>query len=358
MVKCGVMNKRAKSTIYRAHIIHCADRDSLVPQFLEVRNGTIRSISRCRPGYPEAEVFDFGRLVIAPLFCDHHLHFFDRSGSGAADAGKQLIRHGIGRALEGGDRLGAGLTARTVLGSRPQILTAGYALYKKGGYGSALGKGAEDAEDAERKIDELLSLPVDYIKIIHSGIYEPESDLITAGGFTLQELRHIVDHARKKGLAVYCHANGDSAVKEAVHAGVTAVIHGLRVSGMTLAAMASGNVAFIPTLNAFQGLRTITRTDAGRLNLEKALSMHLSAVRRAYELGVRVLPGSDAGPSFLPYGSSYLAELLLLERAGLPYPDLIRAASASELQVNAPADFLLLDGLSVKRVVMAGKVVC
>lgn len=358
MVKCCAMQNEEKRITYRAQIIGSAESDLALPQFLGIEHGIIRSLSSCLPNDPEQELVDLGQLVIAPLFCDHHLHFSGNSALKADEAGRRLLCHGIGRVFEGGDKAGAGLTVRDALRGRLQIRAAGYALFRKGGYGTAIGQGVVDAEDALRWIDELQSLSVDYIKIIHSGMYEPESDLITAGGFGAEELRRIVDHARKRGLDVYCHVNGDKEVKEAVDAGVTAVIHGLRVSDATLSAMAANNVAFIPTVHAFHGLHAIARTDTARQNIARSVGLHLSAINKAYELGVRILPGSDAGPRFLPYGSSYLAELGLLEKAGMPYADVIRAASMTDLQVNASADFLVLDGLSVNRVVLAGQVVC
>ncbi len=344
--------------IYRAHIISGSNSSQALPQFLGVEQGVIRFLSTNLPIDQEQVIVDLGQLEIAPFFCDHHLHFSSHYGSKVEDACRQLLCHGIGRVFEGGDRAGAGLTVRDVLRGRLQIRTAGYALFRKGGYGSALGQAADGVNDAARKIDELQSLQVDYIKIIHSGIYDPESDQITAGGFDPTELRLIVDYARDRGLSVYCHVNGEKEVREAVDAQVTAVIHGLRVSEETLSAMAANNVAFIPTVHAFHALHAIAKTDIARQNIEKAVNQQLSAVCKAYELGVRILPGSDAGPCFLPYGSSYLAELGFLEKAGMPYQDVIRAASMTDLQVNCPADFLVLDGLSVNRVVIAGQVVC
>jgi len=351
------MNPEEKSIIYKVQSILCSDSAAVSPQFLRIRKGVIRSISDDEYLGPGSEIVDFGQLVIAPLFCDYHLHFFRKSESSAEGAGQQLLSHGIGRAFEGGDKECHGLSVRDMLRGRPEIRSAGYAIFRKGGYGAAIGQGVDNVEDAFRRIDELHSLAVDYIKIIHCGVFDPESGQVTSGGFDSRELERIVDHARRRGLDVYCHANGDRSVREAVDAGVTAIIHGLHVSDSTLSAMAENNVTFIPTVNAFQGLHAIARTDSGRINIARAVADHLTAVRSAYDLGVRILPGSDAGPRFLPYGSSYLSELRLFEQAGIPYRQIIRAASMTVLRQDAPADFVVLDGLSIRRVVVSGLVV-
>jgi imidazolonepropionase-like amidohydrolase len=292
---------------------------------------------------------------MAPLFCGYHLHFSRKSDIAIEDSVRQLLCHAIGTAFDGGNKDCYGVSVRDKLKERPEIRSAGYAIFRNGGYGAAIGQGVGSVGDAVAAIDELQSRSVDYIKIINSGIFDPESGLITSGGFDAHELDRIVDHARSRGLDVYCHANGDQAVKDAVHAGVTAIIHGLRVSYRTLSAMAAKNVSFIPTLNAFQGLGAAAKSDRGRDNIASAVSGHMVAVRKAYDLGVKILPGSDAGPRFLPYGSSYLAELRLFEQAGIPYIEIIRAACMTALRVNTPADFVMLDGLSVRSVVVNGK---
>jgi len=346
------MNAEEKSIIYKVRSMLCSDRAAVSPQFITICNGVIRSISEAE--YPDrgSEFVDFGHLVSTPLFCDYHLHFMPNAENSVDSKGLQLQYSGIGRAFEGGDRECYGLSVRNTLGQRPEIRSAGFAIFRKGGYGKAIGQGVDSVKDARGKISELLSLSVDYIKIINSGVYEPESDQISTGGFEDADLLRIVDYAREKGLDVYCHANGEEAVRAAVRAGVSVIIHGLYACDETFAEMAEKGVAFIPTLRAFQSLLAIAKTGVARRNVEKTVSAHLSAVNRAFERKVRVLPGSDSGPRFIPYGSAYLEELRLFLKAGIPFENVIRSAAASTLSEGAPADFVLLDDLSVKHVVL------
>ena len=81
----------------------------------------------------------------------------------------------------------------------------------------------------------------------------------------------------------------------------------------------------------FRALLDIAQSDAARQNIEKTVDAHLSAVNRAFEHKVRVLPGSDSGPKFIPYGSSYIDELRLFLKAGIPSEDVIRSAAGSDL---------------------------
>lgn len=345
-----------KQIIFKAKGILCSGISHNELCFLRIREGIIQKISYDMPDVSGSEIADFRSLTLSPCFCDYHLHFSARAKTAAESIGASLRRQGISEAYEGGDKGMAGLSVKETLRGMLRIMTSGYALYKTGGYGSALGRGIAHHADAVSAINDLLSFHVDYIKIIHSGVYNPESGQITAGGFDATELKHIVEYAKERGLKVYCHANGLKAVRQAIDAGVSAIVHGLYSDDETFAEMAEKNIAFIPTLHAFQSLLAIAKTEAARQNVEKRVDAHLSAVNRAFERKVRVLPGSDSGPDFIPYGNAYIQELRLLLRAGIPFAEVIQSAAAATLTEGAPADFVLLDGLSVQHAVFRGQI--
>lgn len=344
-----------KQVIFKAKGMLCSGIRLNELCFLRIREGIIQTISYDMPDFSGSEIADFRNLTLSPCFCDYHLHFSARARTAAESIGASLLRQGIGEAYEGGDKGMAGLSVKETLRGMPRIMTSGYALYKMGGYGSALGRGIAHHTDAVAAINELISCHVDYIKIINSGVYDPESGRISAGGFKATELKHIVDYAQERGLKVYCHANGLKAVKQAIDAGVSAIVHGLYSDDEIFAEMAERKIAFIPTVHAFQSLLAIAKTEAARQNIEKRVDAHLSAVNRAFEHKVRVLPGSDSGPGFIPYGNAYIQELRLLLRAGIPFVEVIQSAATATLTEGAPADFVLLDGLSVQHAVFRGQ---
>jgi imidazolonepropionase-like amidohydrolase len=355
MVKCKKMGNQNKHYSIRAKGMLCSGIDAWKTCLLSVKNGMIQSISDDLQRCSGDEIVDLADLTLSPCFCDYHLHFSERAKSMAESLGTLLLRFGINAAYEGGDKSLAGLAVKESLKGKQGIMTSGYALYKKGGYGSAIGRGVDSEAEAFSAINDLLACHVDYIKIIHSGVYEPESGLISGGGFEATELTHIVDYAKESGLDVYCHANGIKAVKEAIDAGVSAIVHGLYSGDEIFAEMAEKKVAFIPTVHAFQSLLADAKSSVARWNIEKTVDLHLSAVSRAFEHKVRVLPGSDSGPTFIPYGSAYIKELRLFSRAGISIENIIRFATTAVLTEGGPADFVLLDGLSVKQVVFRGQ---
>ncbi len=349
------MSSQKRQYIIKTKGIYCSRAVDHNACFLTIRDGLIHAISDAVPEPADCEIIDLGNLAVSPLFCDYHLHFSARNKAIAGSIGSTLLRFGIGRAYEGGDKGLAGLAVREAFKGRPEIATSGYALYKSGGYGRAIGRGVAGISEAAAAIKELHSLKVDYIKIINSGYFEPETGQISQGGFDAAGLKQMVDFAKERGLEVYCHANGQKAVREAVAAGVSAVVHGLYADDESLAEMSDRKIALIPTVSAFQGLIALAKTGAALQHIEKAVEIHLSVMNKAFKYRVRLLPGSDSGPHFIPYGSAYIDELRLFLRAGIPFENVIQSASSYVIKEGAPADFILLDGLTAEYLVLSGK---
>lgn len=320
-----------------------------------INDGIIENILSSGAVPAHVRVYNFDGHVIAPYLCDYHLHFPGSARNSLDRIAERLLAHGIGKAYDGGDAAGAGLDAKKELCGTVDVVSAGHGLYKTGMYGKYLGRGVIGTEDAIRAIDALLSAGVDYIKIVQSGIYDPETDRITAGGFERRELRKMIAYAQDKGLAVFCHVNGAAAVQEAVAEGVSAVIHGLHVSDATLSEMQARGILFIPTLQAFRSIGRRSGSAAAKHNIERTVDGHTAAVSRAYEKGVKVLPGSDAGPQFIPYGTSFIEELRLMTKAGIPYDDVIGTACIGPLERSQQADLLVLEGLAIRQVIRRGK---
>jgi len=301
-----------------------------------------------------AEVLTFTGLSLSPMFCDYHLHLLRDRVTDAQGTAYDLMKSGIGAVFEGGDNSGSGLEMRRILTEHLDIKTSGWALHKKGTYGKFIGKGAADFTEAKSLIDQLYSSGIDYLKIINSGIFVPESGKLSEGGFKKDELGEIVAYAKGKGLPVWCHANGDRAIRDAVDAGASAIIHGFFVSDETLAVMAEEEVKFIPTVVALRRLVKTTNDPAVTKRIERLVDAHLSAIKRAHDKGVRVLPGSDSGPSIIPYGTSYREELDLFRKAGFTREDILSSAVTGRLSAGMRANFLVLDDLSIKKVFFRG----
>lgn len=80
-----------------------------------------------------------------PPFSDAHMHFVINSRPATAAEllyiKNKLIGHGVFAVNDMGHKSGIGLEAKHVLNRDLKVLSAGYAIYKKGTYGAFLGKG-------------------------------------------------------------------------------------------------------------------------------------------------------------------------------------------------------------------------
>ncbi len=321
---------------------------------VQIEDGVIKDVKDKGSFSAHREVIDFPGHTISPCFCDYHLHFFEKKQESLNVISNNLISYGITKVTEGGDSGFAGFRAKQVLKGKIVVETAGFAVYKQGTYGQYIGREVAGVREAQELIAWLHAEGVSYIKIINSGIFRPGSGEISRGGFETGELREIVTYAKERGLDVACHANGEGAVRDAVEAGVTSVIHGLHVSEDTLSVMAQKDVKLIPTINAFSRLSGNNSDSVSEKNIEEAVDGHLSAVKSASNKGVRVLPGSDSGPSFIPYGSSYFKELLMFRKAGLSDREILLSAVKGKLRKGDKADFLVLKGLEPVKVFRSG----
>ncbi len=345
-------------TLVKADAIVSPGEGFITGRSLIVKDGSIERIVESSDSRPGMRVVDFTGFVLSPPFCDYHLHFFKSGFDRIDDTVSALAAAGIFRVFEAGDGNASGIKAKHALNGSPvtslDIKTSGFALYKKGGYGGFLGEGVEGADEAKPLIDKLAALGVDFIKVVNAGIFIPQTGEITPGGFESGELMRIIAYANDKGLPVMCHANGDRAVRDAVDAGAWTIVHGFSASDETLSVMAEKEVGLIPTINALFSLRKQATGTKALTGIDTMVAEHLATVKRASVLGVNVLPGSDSGPDFIPYGTAYSEELLFLQRAGLSDETILSSAASVELEEGGKADFLVLDGLSVKNVCIGG----
>jgi imidazolonepropionase-like amidohydrolase len=322
---------------------------------LHIKDGCIVDMDDMSVSDDSTELFDFTGYTVTPCFCDYHIHLFRKEPVNAGEISNALNKHGITTAFDGGSPDLYAMEIKDRVKNNLEIKSAGHAIYKKGSYGKYIGQGVETVREAEQLIDKMINDGADYIKIINSGIYHPDNNKISEGGFSLNDLRAIVNYANSKGLDVACHANGEKAVEDAVQSGVMYLIHGLYASDTSIQIMAKKGVAFIPTINAFASLKNISKSKESQHNIDSAVENHLKTVKNAFDKGVNVLLGSDAGPDFIPLGSSYHDEMLMLQKAGIPVESILSAAITCQLETGAPADFLVLDGLDVKKVFLKGK---
>jgi hypothetical protein len=273
-----------------------------------------------------------------PPFKDAHMHFMlngrPASHQEITEIAGAYAKCGIFSVDDMGHCTGIGLDEKTCLAGKIAVRSAGYAIYKTGGYGAFLGKGVSGKGEIEKVVREIADAGADFIKVINSGVVSSRGmQPVTAGGFTLEELRVVYSEAEERGLEMICHANSDSAIRDAVVAGAASIEHGFFVSEETLHMMAEKGVSWTPTAFALLSVVSSAPKDQ-RSYIEGVVDVHLSSVHYASSVGVKLHVGTDSGSKGLSHGESFFEEMRLFKKAGLSLDQILSAACMGNEEIE------------------------
>lgn len=253
---------------------------------------------------------------------DAHVHIREVNGlDGVFAAGVTAVR-------DAGSKEGIGLTVSREEPNAPTVITAGWALTKKGGYGTLFGVSVETKEEIRSEILKLKRAGAGIIKVMASGMVSlKKTGTVTAGGFDRDDLGFIVDEAASYGLTVAAHANGEQAVINAADAGVRSIEHGFFMSKRALDALAKERTFWVPTVGALK--RAAHSADVSQQAKDFVASLihsHLSMIRQALSIGVALAVGTDCILPDPSYREMYETELLYFEQAGISRDEVMKIA--------------------------------
>ncbi len=264
------------------------------------------------------------KIARGARFVDAHVHIRERHGLDA------VVEAGVLAVRDAGTKNGAGLTIGKTAGlsAAPVVVSAGWALWKKGGYGSNFGNPVETREEILSEILKLKRDGAGIIKVMATGMVSlKEPGRVTTGGFNKDELRFIVQAAATCGLGVMAHANGEHAIIDAAEAGVRSIEHGFFMSGRALEIMAKKSTFWVPTVGALK-----RAAESGNVSQETEdfvaglIRSHLEMILHAHGIGVPLAVGTDCVLPDSRYAEAYEAELAYLQQAGISHGEVIKIA--------------------------------
>ena len=145
-----------------------------------------------------------------------------------------------------------------------------------------------------------------------------------------EALEAAIGRAHELGARVTAHVFGEDALPDLIAAGIDGIEHGTGLSDDLMAIMAERGVSMVPTLVNIDNFPMYAAQGEARFPryAERMRRLHerrYETVRTAYEAGVPIFTGTDAG-GVLPHG--LLAyEVLELVRSGLRAGDAVASAS-------------------------------
>jgi imidazolonepropionase-like amidohydrolase len=255
---------------------------------------------------------------------DAHVHIRDWSAlETVRAAGITAVRDaGLRRNVE------HGLPDHRSLATGPRVVSSGWALYKPGGYGASFGVPAGTPEEIRSAVLKLKDAGADIIKVMASGMVSLKNPgTITPGGFPYDELVFIVEEARRHGLGVMAHANGEQAIRDAARAGVRSIEHGFFMTMRAVETMAGQGTFWTPTVGALaRAGEAGGAPDKARAYIAGLIRSHLNMIRYAHDLAVPLVIGTDCVLPGEDYRAAYDAELRYFEQAGLSREAVMSAA--------------------------------
>ncbi len=115
-----------------------------------------------------------------------------------------------------------------------------------------------------------------------------------------------IQRAHELGARVTAHVFGEQALAELLAAGIDGIEHGTGLSDATIAVMAERQVALVPTLVQLENFESFAAAGEAKFptyaeHMRSLYAGRLDAFARAYDAGVPIYAGTDAG-GFLPHG--------------------------------------------------------
>jgi len=256
----------------------------------------------------------------------------------------------------------------------PHLIRAGRHIARPKRYVRGLGIEVEP-DDLVAEVERQVAYGDGWVKLAADWIDREVGDL--APVWPDDALKAAIDRAHELGARVAAHVFGEDALPGLIAAGIDSIEHGTGLTDDLIAAAKAAGAAVVPTLINIDNFPQIAlageeKFPAYAAHMRDLFATSRERIRRAYEAGVPVYTGTDAGGS-LPHGL-VRSEIHALVGAGIPLADVIAQASwrAREwlgrpgLTEGAPAYLVVYDTdpradlvavMLPRRIVLRGRVV-
>jgi imidazolonepropionase-like amidohydrolase len=236
----------------------------------------------------------------------------------------------------------------------PRIRASGQSITPTGGHGDRNGfrddifphphSGVCDGvAECRRAVRTQIKYGADHIKYVATGGVLSITDTGTGQQFTDEEQIALIEAAHAMGRKVAAHAHGKTGMEAALRAGVDSIEHGSYLDEETADLFVETGAYLVPTLIAGH---TVERIATERPDFyppevrQKALEVGpvmRNALRIAYEKGVKIAFGTDAGVN--DHGTNAY-EAVLMHEAGMPERAILISATVNAAELIGLFDFI------------------
>lgn len=237
------------------------------------------------------------------------MHKYGPDGQIIREHLKAYQDRGITFLRDGGDALGVSMRAKELASEYGiDYRTPIFAIHKEGHYGSIVGKSFATMREFHDRVLEAKNAGADFIKIMTTGIMDFNAHgAVTGTPLDAAEVKEMVHIAHEEGLAVMSHTNGNYGVQAALSAGVDSLEHGNYMNEESLVMFAESDTVWVPTLVTVRNLLGDGRYEDDAL--KPIVESAEENIRKAFQLGVKVALGSDAGAYRVIHGKGIQDEV-------------------------------------------------
>ena len=352
------------------NIIDMVDDGSYTGSILiDESSGTISDVVRgdAPAGEHTTGEYDCDGLTVAPGFIDAHSHLNYREihewyqfeiqkslPEATVDSvinAALLLRRGFTTIRDCGSRAGLAVAVRNALAAGdllgPRAQVAGQIVSTPGGlgdnhpshvfapneYGSSQAVLVSEPWAARSVVRRQLKDGVDWIKATLTGTGSNPNVPAERNDLPEEIFAAVMAEANEQGVRVIAHVESLVSVKRAARHGAASVEHGIFIDDEAVDLLLEHDVVLVPTLAQYttyteQGLdfgRPRRSVDAHR----RIHDDHVRSIRLAYERGVPIAAGGDAGGAHFPQGSAAREMSTLVDLVGMSPAEALRTGTVN-----------------------------
>ncbi|SFD88305.1 Imidazolonepropionase [Lentibacillus persicus] len=275
--------------------------------------------------------------------------------------GQQFIEAGITSVRNLGTRYNVDISYRNAIEEGivkgPRVFAAGQPIVMTGGHGHPMATEADGKAEVKKAARQRLKAGADLLKLMATGGVLTKGTEPGSIQLSEEEIRSASIEAKHVSRTTSAHAIGCEGVKNAVRGGVTTIEHGTILDDEAIELMLEHGTYLVPTLIA-ASLIANKKDVVPEYMIRKTktmVEMHKESFRKAYQAGVKIASGSDAGTPF-NYPGLLVDELSIMIEEGLTPYEAITASTITaaqcvkkdsqigSLEKGKLADLILVDG--------------
>ena len=348
------------------------------PANIYIEKGKIAAVSKeANPDLPkDTAVIDGKGLFAIPGLIDCHVHMVwdgsDDPNAAILQMEDELLAIATAKRAEATLKLGittirdTGIPGRLGFAMRdainkgiitgPNFLIAGPPICMTGGHVHTLGIESDGVDEVRKATRQLLKQGVDVIKVMASGGVYTQGEEPASPQLTVEEMAVAVEEAHKRNVKVAAHAEGITGIMNALAAGVDTIEHGNLADEKAWEKFIKQGTYLCPTLMVFKNIAEAPNDNTPDYAVRKARQLHtehFKNFRRAVEMGVKIMAGTDAYSPRTPM-EGYFDELKVMHELGMSKLAVLQAATINaadglgkqsefgSIEVGKRADILLL----------------